>query len=893
MEKKEENNTTELGRPESNMGMSEEENTPELGRPESNMGMSEEEKILIQSILHDSLSSSVRPEEVIPQTIQFIERAVMPPLEVVLKATEDYVEFTNVGVCSLPSDLHSETPPEFVEGFKCIVKEMVSHNMAILNTLKLFIQLLTEVLSNLKSGRGFKSLLFVFVFCNVLATSFAHTVAQPKPTCYTFTPQDKAMPYLDLGLAKANEACREANTYKVTVKYRRQAFAYRKPVLKSNNSIVDQKVQFWQDNFFENMFSAITEKDTGFVKEKMQERANALNKVNRGVSEKVKKFKPEVQRIGSLVKKYKLFLSGNSTGEEIQGNLLECVKNPKSLSQAVKREQFKKKFNERRQLALAHDQGSAPATTGNDQGSAPATTDSGNSDETSEQCQMGYEETNEIFLQAFDEMFLLDIQVKDCYIDDDDIECVYVIKGGMMDTNNIIYMLNAFIKHLSISSEISNLDEMKANPALLFAILAKYAEEKKETFYQKEMFSIPGPIWMVDMMDKLGEIVISLNGMNTFIRTVAESNLDFLVNSDFLTFYIDHFQNVNIYPHLIHAATDPSVSFPAALSSLYNNQKRIAVINRAHSGPSATEKIQGAWSLIKDTQIAEKLGNISLAAVNVILDTSLKLIEESNKTLIETLEIAGTEVRKTVTDAALAKNIVTDTGLQGIKDVSEAVGTLGKKGNEVIVEAGKPIIYLVGAVFLLASLGGCIACGVRKTNNVRLEILKGNWEYENTRRRLEHEKYTPPGAGAGDIGPPPPGAGVEVAGPPPPGAGNNAPQPVNYRGFAQGTSLYEYLRANGQGTEHTLTMYNGATPTELKIYNGKVSGLKDKVVKRKGNGPQFETVNELQDYTSISRGGGTRKHKKRIGAASKHHKKRRRGTKKPSKKRRATRRKRR
>jgi len=44
-------------------------------------------------------------------------------------------------------------------------------------------------------------------------------------------------------------------------------------------------------------------------------------------------------------------------------------------------------------------------------------------------------------------------------------------------------------------------------------------------------------------------------------------------------------------------------------------------------------------------------------------------------------------------------------------------------------------------------------------------------------------------------------------------------------------------------------------------------------------------------YTN--QGGGTRKHKKRIGAASKHHKKRRRGTKKHSKKRRATRRKRR
>jgi hypothetical protein len=870
------------------------ENTPD------SVEISSEEKTLLQSILNDSLVDSVKPEDVIPDLIQFIDRVVMPPLDVFVEGTEAYVKLTNFKVCGLK--LHHETPSELVDEFKGLVKEVVSHNTAILQAVKLFKTIVTEVGNNLKKGGGFRSILFLFVLVSLLSTCFAGipNTNDAFSQCYKPTAADESGAFLDLSKVRPSEACKQQNSRSFNVTYPMAAFQLTRQGLDVGNPKDNQLYQEYQDKMDSNLLKAIQNVNGNGPQEFkiiMQQKLDKLNNINLSPVTQTKLFMPEFQELGRLSKTYDLFHGEERTGK-LSAKLLECVPNSgTNLRDLYIKEDAKKALQQ--QLLSANTSNVKMLTYSKE--TIP---------EENQICLQTHQETNEIYREALAEMFSLRIRVESCTLVNREMVCNYVIEGGMMNYNSIIIMLNNYIDHLSSSSKIAGLSELKGNPKALFAILAEYAKQNAESFFKTPKFAITEPIWMVNIMDKLGELVRSVSGMSQFITDLFNSKLDFLLNADFVTFYVKHFQ-VNILPEFILAATNHLVSFPAAVRSLLNRENEIAQISHQHFGPSALEKISNAFSVLTDTKLGEAVNKAGEGLVNIIatgseivVNGALIIMKEVNQTAIEGVLATGKESRELI-----------KTGEKVSQNLQSAIVTGTEMFSLPIVIAGIFIMFgtvIYGGLFMANQNSGQARIAAKNLPAILGDFAVGLVEqsrrvkdaYNRTGDQPVDSTALQPTGDTDVVTPLLQLTDVVAPQPPPPPPGDGGPPSTTFSGTGRGEALYNYVLHNA-GINTKIAMYykqlNSPVdniPTYLKIYTtgakqGK-KGFSDKVTKQKGN--NFESIDSSEEYSSIPGppgGGGTRKHKKRIGGASKHHKKRRRGTKKPSKKRRATRRKRR
>lgn len=791
--------------------------------------MKPEEKAMLEKFLREDSPESVNPNDFIPLTIEFID-GMFEVLDVFIDASKEVVRESST---FFAMKLHPDTPSEYEEGFKNIVKETFTHNMGIYQIGMITKYLATELKNNLQSGRGFQDMSLIMILFTVLGSS----VAQAMQTCETIDPSQE---FSNLTNVLASHACQLENRHSVVMEFSREYFGNDMFVFDTGDPNQDLKLKTAQLSFEDKILRAWKNPDR--VKELVQSRFDVIN------TESTRLVTDSVPFINEFL--------------QIK---LDCIPTSKAIKDEAQQTAVAA------QLQKAYDKN---MTTSIENMAGESSTEIAT-------CEMAKQYAFNSYSDALHEMFSLTITVEECTLINNKMSCTVIIQGGMMNSQNIVVMFKNMIEKLESDTGIKGIKEAMKNPSLMVSILAEYAKKNKASFMTNQRFAVEAPIWTTNLLDRLMQVSRSTSQMPQLYRTLANSKLKFALKPNFLRIFVDEHQSA-LFPYVLRMSLGNKVFLPSVTDKFLNMQELTRQLNLLNDGPSAiTTFTEGvSTGLVTFTgalagtefgkEVEETLKLSALAAIGIV------------KTGIVTLNNSGT-------------GAILRSGESIDKSVNSAATMYGQWWDAAVMVNPLLIICAIlitcGSTFLTARFfynrlmnqhikSSAHTKNVRITEEANTEILKLEQaaRISETRARLSAADNPPQITGTSS-------ALTTVTSSTVPKEPYNGSVLQNYMfnnlGINKPSNFYS---RNSDGTK-------SGVPTLLKLsQSGKV--LRKKTAQK--NSPFIEVGDEFY-FIGNDEGidGGTRKHKKRIGAASKHHKKRRRGTKKPSKRRRATRRKRR
>jgi hypothetical protein len=796
-------------------------------------------------------------------------------LEEVTNEAKKHVLSSTKVLSILQSNFPSGTTEEIKQDYGSLVNEVITTNIETYFFLELITHVFKEILNGVRTLSLCKGL-FWLVLVQILSTNTAFASSE---LCHKLNYNELNQPYLDYSLVKPSNECKRENTRIAKIRINSVGYSNEGLKLSQKSKLT---YEYAQENISTSVNNALDTNNTKLMYRILSVQIAQLNEVNQDTQTSLLDFWRDASLIGEHTR------TTNGQTEKLLQNVPQ--KGQTQTFSALPDSSLS-------ELQLASREGV-------NVGSPYQSRDEVNT----MSLDQDHISTQRAFKLAFTNAVKFGFNLVQCVIEDGHMYAYVEVIGGDMKSDSISRMGENLIDRLTSfslgSTQAKEYTKSLNDPTESLKFLNLLAGEKKGESLQDTLSEL-------NMADRVKCVMMSAASSDTLLDSFKEmfEGTNLLTSSTIklralekLTHYLNPtcLNNKIKFPLLLVSDTT-NRDITDMIRHLNNPTIQSTLLNFYRNNFEVVEQIQdiikgnikGQLQVAED--FSERLIELEHHAVKSAHEVATAAVDIGKDTTIFSMERIG-QFWKQLTDGVFT--LLHYLGIAAVLVnpfvlplITAALGSIGIAIGTAIVSACsfvvvKVTLKLTGAAIWLGSKTGQLLW-----NGTKWVLYK---TFSSGRSNLAITDEPAADGAIANIGQPPQ---ANIGQP---------PQANIYVGNAVGTSLNDYILANGAGLNRNLDMYlvsaNGATsndPTNLSIYIGNVSRYKNKVVSRNKSN-QFVPVDETQSYSSLPGpnigeidGGGTRRHKKRVGAASKHHKKRRRGTKKPSKKRRATRRKRR